>query len=393
MITTSQILKIFHKYVGADRDRQEFLGYIISLLMEEPRTEEDKKLDENDQYYPYMTISSLNAARKIYSGVKNRDISAKTAGFICNHFDKSKLVDAISSVSFDMKEGLPNELQSLGITCDWENISEVSAELFYLLLKKRIDGKSGLDSEDIASICIPSANKQIYEEKYWVELSAEANNKCTMPGCSNLLLIRTDGKAKMGCRIIKVHQSERPIFDNLLAVCPMCFEKVELVRSAEYEQKLEKIKNALTRNFAANEVLASSNFDEKIERIVRKLGNIDENKLVQLNVKPIAIKNKIESSNMLLRQKISMYVTACYYYIMDLFKQAEQENQINHTRVCRKIREKYLDFVDKGDYSQNEIFDAFVNWLQELTKEERSGCEAVIAYFVQNCEVFDEISQ
>ena len=44
--------------------------------------------------------------------------------------------------------------------------------------------------------------------------------------------------------------------------------------------------------------------------------------------------------------------------------------------------------------SGDTIFDNMVHWLQNKTQcASTSACEAVISFFVQNCEVFNEITE
>ncbi|MEI3527074.1 MAG: ABC-three component system protein [Bacilli bacterium] len=43
---------------------------------------------------------------------------------------------------------------------------------------------------------------------------------------------------------------------------------------------------------------------------------------------------------------------------------------------------------------QNIIFNKMVEWLKFKTQEiTNDACEIVISYFIQNCEVFDEITK
>ena len=45
-----------------------------------------------------------------------------------------------------------------------------------------------------------------------------------------------------------------------------------------------------------------------------------------------------------------------------------------------------------GPLDQNRIFDSLVDWLNGAIPEaSRIACEIVISFFIQNCEVFDEL--
>ena len=61
--------------------------------------------------------------------------------------------------------------------------------------------------------------------------------------------------------------------------------------------------------------------------------------------------------------------------------------------ICSEVKAAYLSIKKMTD-DQNIIFNKMVEWLKFKTQEiTNDACEIVISYFIQNCEVFDEITK
>lgn len=117
-MTFSEFAQILHDFIGVDGKQWEFPGYLLSLFMHEPCTDEDKQLDAQDKYYPYGTLKQKSAAEKVYAGDDNRNLPVKVAGFVLGHQRKTALIDAIDDLDDDPKDQLCRKLTNLGIACD-----------------------------------------------------------------------------------------------------------------------------------------------------------------------------------------------------------------------------------------------------------------------------------
>ena len=50
--------------------------------------------------------------------------------------------------------------------------------------------------------------------------------------------------------------------------------------------------------------------------------------------------------------------------------------------------------MSKAKAEKAQIFEYMVKWIKERTNvKSQEACEAIVAYFVQNCEVFNEIAE
>ena len=107
----------------------------------------------------------------------------------------------------------------------------------------------------------------------------------------------------------------------------------------------------------------------------------------------INIANKFTASETLIKTKISSYVFTYFTYIRDLFAQMDGCDGFMFSILSSQIHCAFQK-MDATNASKNEIFDSLVNWIGNKTHNaSKEACEAVVSFFVQNCEVFYEISQ
>ena len=88
-----------------------------------------------------------------------------------------------------------------------------------------------------------------------------------------------------------------------------------------------------------------------------------------------------------------MYVTNYYPYIRDCFKELEGINGFRLNALSLQIKSCFVK-MEGISSSKSDIFNHLVEWImsKSLTTS-REACEAVISFFVQNCEVFHEITK
>ncbi|MGL5899491.1 MAG: ABC-three component system protein [Lactobacillaceae bacterium] len=108
---------------------------------------------------------------------------------------------------------------------------------------------------------------------------------------------------------------------------------------------------------------------------------------------PFKVVQKIED-NLLLFDDIKEKVVRYYRFVQEQFRLLEGSSSNNFGIVASQIRTAYLKANASG-ISQEEVFNQLVSWLENINSEISSNiaCQIIIAFFVQDCEVFDEISK
>ena len=115
--------------------------------------------------------------------------------------------------------------------------------------------------------------------------------------------------------------------------------------------------------------------------------------MATLNYAPVRLTKKFSADEFLLKNRVGMYVTSYYPYIRDCFKEQEGVNGFRLDALSLQIKSCFIKMEGLSDNKSN-IFDQLVNWVMAKTcSTSREACEAVISFFIQNCEVFRDITE
>lgn len=131
---------------------------------------------------------------------------------------------------------------------------------------------------------------------------------------------------------------------------------------------------------------------ELINALERLLESPGEN-MVKLNLTALRIDKKIDpSTDSLLSKKVKSYVSEYFPTMNEFIHDKDGVSEKSFEKLAVTMRAVYLEANEKtGD--KNRIFDSVVDIMQGMTGCSRIVAEIIVSYFVQDCEVFDEISE
>lgn len=184
-------------------------------------------------------------------------------------------------------------------------------------------------------------------------------------------------------------------FQNKIALCKLCHKKYDYHKNiTEYNNLLEK-KKKLFNAYLSKDVLSEQELEDEIKTLLDKIATIDfsDTEIKKLRMKSIPISHKFTESEMPLMLKVHNYVINYFSIIRELFKNLTEEKKLNFDFVASTVKTSYLsisDFTNDKDY----LFNHLVEWIMSKTNiNKRPVCEIFISYFIQDCEVFDEITK
>ena len=232
-----------------------------------------------------------------------------------------------------------------------------------------------------------------YSEKYGISLVAEEQSICPNDGCTNSLFIRVNGQIAPDYEVVVIDPS-LPVNseDNLIAMCPDCAKKYRLSVDPDKIRRLQEIKKHFTDIADRQEIVSQQKVVEDVRRVLTKIPDLPFPQGVDLNYEPALLKQKISPDSPDLLAQIKVWVNLHYPDVHETLQELNREGKQRFEPFCHQVRLNYLNLSDKG-YSQRQIYEAMIKWLQDATNEDAHACEIVIAYFVQKCEVFDVISK
>lgn len=184
-------------------------------------------------------------------------------------------------------------------------------------------------------------------------------------------------------------------FENKIALCKDCHgEFDDHTTKAEY-QKILGMKKRLLEMSKSQEVLSTGEIEKELLQVIKQLTIVSNSDLEEicLKYKGIKISNKLEAAYFLLKRKIEFNVCTYYGFIKENMKNYNDSNQLNFELISSEIKTAYLKAATASK-DKEMIFNNLVVWLNKKIPDiSKNACEIMISFFVQNCEVFDEISE
>ncbi len=367
--------KMLYPICGDGATRYDFVIRLIGNIVENEATDGCEVLEYSKDY-----------AGRVYSGAKN--ITPAQATYINGHIDKPKYESYICSFSESARESIVSALIKNRIRADVRNVHEVCTDTLVQIL---LDIAAGENSKKPSTVQA-DASAMLYG-KYGFRLLMEAGSICPNDGCVEPLYFQKNGKAEPKYVLTVIDPEGSPEdASNLIALCPKCSDYYSQSPSPEEIKRMQIIKQEIVRQEESREVAADIKIETGIRIVLQRIAEADDSALIKLNYTPQMVIDKITEDNKALRRKVLGYVISYFKFTTGVFQELDVEGKLRFDKVAAQIRNCYVSENDKGR-SQPEIFDALVNWLMGMTHEERTPCEAVIAYFVQSCEVFDAIAK
>ena len=182
-------------------------------------------------------------------------------------------------------------------------------------------------------------------------------------------------------------------FENKIILCLDCHSTQDYHTSLDDYNRLLAIKKKLLEKSAINNAIRSLDLENDITIVISRLANISEKELASLNYDPVYLTNKFENNESLLKRRVESHVHTYFPFVRDCLKEIDGKDGFNQQVLAGQIRNCYLKM--KGECSNKSvIFSHMTGWLNNKTQLiSRDACEVIIAFFVQNCEVFDEITE
>ncbi len=182
-------------------------------------------------------------------------------------------------------------------------------------------------------------------------------------------------------------------FENKIALCHSCHTTQDFHTTVNDYQKLLNIKKRCLLDTALNNMTLSLGLEEEIGSVISKIIQISEKELVELNYIPVPLAKKFSSTELTLKAKISGYVYTYYPLVRDYLQQLDGKNGFLLEVLAGQIKICFLKMNTQTD-DKSAIFNHIVQWVKNKSSSSSlEACEAVVAYFVQNCEVFYEITE
>lgn len=177
---------------------------------------------------------------------------------------------------------------------------------------------------------------------------------------------------------------------NLIPLCRDCHARQDFHTTKEDYLRLYTKKIECAGKYAANKLAFDSRLEPDVSKIISALGALPEDVRIELSLTPLKVSQKIDDKA--LCEKVRNYVVQYFGFVQREFAKLQDEDRIPFEMIAVQVKHYFLQ-VEQLLITKEQIFDQMVKWVMEKTGGNRSASEIVVSFFVQDCEVFREITK
>lgn len=190
---------------------------------------------------------------------------------------------------------------------------------------------------------------------------------------------------------------------NRILICVKCYRKESYKKAKDGSEPqswktLRKIYSSYMLKQEIEQVFENNNLNSEIENVLKALLTKPKDELLQKNRpenwEPKKVTQKIKKEEWMLADSIKSLADAYYFYVRSVFDSLDNKSGCCFKNICEQVSSCYLEVAAKTD-DQRQIFYGIKNWIARHAGVPENSQESLViaAFFVQNCEVFGEVSE
>ena len=162
-------LKILHSYIGTEKTQADFVIFITTLFMREPKTKQEEIEDDADLYNPLNQLKQRTLI-KIYTGEEGHKISRKNARVLKSRFSNSAFEVKLKVLDYETQKRFISELKDYGYNARSNNIEKIASDIYFELLSALTQGRDFITKEQETEKNILYDNDPKNKKKVSVEI-------------------------------------------------------------------------------------------------------------------------------------------------------------------------------------------------------------------------------
>lgn len=179
--------------------------------------------------------------------------------------------------------------------------------------------------------------------------------------------------------------------ENKIALCPNCFLTYENYPDKETFSKLYNKKRSYEQKVIVEEITRDLDIESEIFTVLKGLENLNNDSAgVILSFDPQKLVNKIPD-DLILKDDVTQWVLKYYKFIEEQFSNIDSYGSTKFNIIAAQVKLAFEHLDKRGTLSQREIFSILSNWIAGeigYSTHKIGIVNIVVAFFVQNCEVF-----
>lgn len=395
----SEFAKAIQKAIQQPNDGLSVVTLLLEWVTQLPQVvgNKEKPIDIDKS----MASKLLNRKVDVPLAIKNECSTPKMVTLAEKHVE-TKIVPFFHHLNYE------NILEELG---RWVSDDEIMAKKTKKRLLEYLEGEKYSKFLGFLLVYVISQPNKLVEENLQVDdvpLLEEAHFRC--PGCNASLTKNGKQRVIKMYQVVNIYPSNASDFDdvfkgiqepeqinsydNKIVLCFSCANEYEQDPTKEKYMELLSKKNQMSNTAKTQRDIDDLKLEAGIEKVILGLTQISTGvKLEDYPLTALRLNQKILPENQLLLEEIKWKVVKYYNYIRSLFSDLDQDNRLAFKTISTDVRALYLR-LEKTGMSQYEIENQISEWINIKSRAGNiTAAHYVVAFFVQNCEVFSEITK
>ena len=368
-----------YKYFSDDRSRVAYLRTLITQITTCSNNETDLIVNYPD--YTLKNWINRSLPKHIVSEISSRISYIELKNSMQRHFEQmNRTAKEVFFKDCAAQLGLKDVSAN--------NFAEKIICLLFFLLDIPTNNQRNIRNNQLPLLELSND----YIDKFGACLLRDANNICMNKDCNNLLTYIDKNRTINNYQVLDLKMKTKTKagrYENLIAVCPLCFERLQGHLSSEQTEYFTKLKQSHISQNEMQNLLLETNIDQSISKLLTQISNIG------LHIENIEIKNPVKPSEKFdssldygNKIQIEALVKMTYLFVRNIIKQLDENGEIKYELLQASVKLKYLQLKDRST-SQEEIFIQLVDYFKNISNQSDSVCRIVVSYFIQNCDVFE----
>ncbi|CDN30492.1 hypothetical protein BN938_0387 [Mucinivorans hirudinis] len=184
-------------------------------------------------------------------------------------------------------------------------------------------------------------------------------------------------------------------FENKIALCKDCHWDYDHNKTLDKYHNLNSVKKQLVDDFNGRRNLLKLDLEDEIIDIIRKISSLNDDELtedIKLNYDAIKVDRKIDPKYKVLKRRIKDDVSLYFGVVRREFETIDCLGLRKFEQISYQMRNAYLK-ISEREKDKEKIFNHLVSWLKLKTETEDCICQVIISFFIQDCEIYDEITK
>lgn len=184
---------------------------------------------------------------------------------------------------------------------------------------------------------------------------------------------------------------------NFIMLCPTCHDRFDKPRTKEEYQQLKSEKDRLSSSQFLQALRSEYPLEREIRATIERLMSHHTGEGASLSYTPLRVSQKLfPDFAPLVARTIEDDVVRYYPVVRDILLDIDSNHPGFSKILAGQIKVFYLKTAQiLGEDKQVDIYYALVDWIKSKAQcpTAQKACEVIVSYFIQDCEVFEDVSK